>query len=31
MRGSILIKFLKTIELLSKPNGTTIEELSEEL
>ncbi|MBI4745072.1 MAG: transcriptional regulator [Deltaproteobacteria bacterium] len=31
MRGSILIKFLKTIELLSKPDGTTIEELSEEL
>ena len=31
MRGSILIKFLKTIELLSKPDGTTIEELSEKL
>ncbi|MDO8444632.1 MAG: transcriptional regulator [Deltaproteobacteria bacterium] len=31
MRGSILIKFLKTIELLSKPEGTTIKELEEEL
>ena len=31
MRGSILIKFLKAIDLLSKPEGTTIEEMAEVL
>ena len=31
MRGNILIKFLKTIELLSKPVGTTTNKLKDEL
>ena len=31
MRGNNLIKLLKTLDLLSKPEGTTIEELSEQL
>lgn len=31
MRGKNLVKFLRAVELLSKPEGTTIEEMSEHL